>query len=92
MTCGSCGARIADKAIVCYRCGAPTAPPAVRPARPAAPRRSRAGALVLLVSGVLLLAVGLLLPVDTGTGRDVVRLSGLALVIIGAIRTIVRRR
>jgi hypothetical protein len=34
MTCRSCGATIADKAIVCYRCGTPTAgPPA--PARPA---------------------------------------------------------
>lgn len=31
MTCGSCGATIADKAIVCYRCGAPTAIPASRP-------------------------------------------------------------
>jgi hypothetical protein len=28
MTCGSCGASIADKAIVCYRCGAATAIPA----------------------------------------------------------------
>ena len=26
MTCRSCGAEIADKAIVCYRCGASTAP------------------------------------------------------------------
>jgi len=92
MTCGSCGATIADKAIVCYRCGAPTATPAARPARPAAPRRSRAGALVLLVIGVLLLAVGLLLPMDMGTGRDAVRFSGLALAIIGTVRTIVRRR
>jgi hypothetical protein len=30
MICPSCGATIADKAIVCYRCGAPTAPPAGR--------------------------------------------------------------
>jgi len=27
MTCRACGARIAEKAIVCYRCGAPTALP-----------------------------------------------------------------
>ena len=34
MTCRSCGAVIAEKAIVCYKCGAPTAvaPPPVRPA------------------------------------------------------------
>jgi hypothetical protein len=34
MTCAECGATIADKAIVCYRCGTATAlperPPAVR--------------------------------------------------------------
>lgn len=28
MVCGTCGATIAAKAIVCYRCGAPTAIPA----------------------------------------------------------------
>ena len=28
MTCRSCGATIADKAIVCYRCGTPTDVPA----------------------------------------------------------------
>ncbi len=34
MICRSCGAEIADKAIVCYRCGTPTAQtpgPATRP-------------------------------------------------------------
>jgi hypothetical protein len=35
MTCRSCGVEIADKAIVCYRCGTPTAVPAAPPrARP----------------------------------------------------------
>ena len=29
MTCRTCGAEIAEKAIVCYRCGTPTAGPAV---------------------------------------------------------------
>jgi hypothetical protein len=35
VTCRSCSAEIADKAIVCYRCGAPTADPA-----PASPVRA----------------------------------------------------
>ena len=30
MVCGECGATIADKAIVCYRCGAPTETPVAR--------------------------------------------------------------
>jgi hypothetical protein len=41
MTCGSCGATIADKAIVCYRCGAPTAAPAARQTPAAGRRRVR---------------------------------------------------
>jgi hypothetical protein len=39
MTCRSCGATIADKAIVCYRCGTPTAVPQP-PARPKPPARA----------------------------------------------------
>lgn len=53
MTCGSCGATIADKAIVCYRCGAPTAAPGVPPAARA--RGVRPGAVA---SAILALALG----------------------------------
>ena len=38
MTCRSCGTTIADKAIVCYKCGTPTMEAPVRTAR-AKPRR-----------------------------------------------------
>jgi hypothetical protein len=55
MTCTSCGATIADKAIVCYRCGAPTAAPARRPA-PAAGRRGRGPAT--LGSAIAAMALG----------------------------------
>ena len=55
MTCRSCGATIADKAIVCYRCGAPTAQPA--PVKPAA-SGSRGRLIFLLV--VLAAAIVLL--------------------------------
>ena len=55
MTCRSCGATIADKAIVCYRCGTPTAGPAA-PARPAT--RARAPwAFVVAAVAVALMAV-----------------------------------
>lgn len=54
MTCQSCGRQIADNAIVCYRCGAPTAVPAAdRP--PAA--RARGGASRLVVVIVVILGV-----------------------------------
>ncbi|HUL75268.1 MAG TPA: hypothetical protein VLT86_19295 [Vicinamibacterales bacterium] len=51
MTCRQCGAEIAEKAIVCYRCGTPTAAPAApKTAAPAA--RARLGAL-FVASGIV---------------------------------------
>ena len=52
MICTSCGATIADKAIVCYRCGAPTALPATAPTR----QRPR-GARPLIVLAIVLIVV-----------------------------------
>jgi hypothetical protein len=54
VTCRSCGAVIAEKAIVCYRCGAPTAaePPPVRPAP------SRGPALMVVLVVVIGIALG----------------------------------
>ena len=51
MTCSNCGATIADRAIVCYKCGMPTAIPAA-PERPAEASRGAPWwlrALVLLL-------------------------------------------
>jgi hypothetical protein len=49
VTCRACGAEIADKAIVCYKCGTPTAEEAVRPSA-----RGHAGPNWLLVAILLL--------------------------------------
>ena len=50
MKCRSCDAEIAEKAIVCYRCGTPTAGEARVPAPVARPRAAwRVWVLVLLV-------------------------------------------
>ena len=58
MTCQSCGVEIADKAIVCYRCGAPTAvAPAPRTVRPAGRRRWR-----VVAGGIVALGVWLAVP------------------------------
>ena len=51
MQCRQCGTEIADKAIVCFRCGAGTSDP-VRKAVPVKPRRSpilSAGVLIALL-------------------------------------------
>jgi hypothetical protein len=53
MICRSCGTEIADKAIVCYRCGAGTADPVRKPAA-IRPRRGRLLPFVMLVLMVLL--------------------------------------
>jgi hypothetical protein len=41
VTCRSCGTTIADKAIVCYKCGTPTMETPVRATRAAGKARSR---------------------------------------------------
>jgi hypothetical protein len=53
MQCRSCGTEIADKAIVCYRCGTATTDP-VRRAVPLKPSRSPILSLGVLVVLVLL--------------------------------------
>jgi hypothetical protein len=66
MVCSSCGATIADKAIVCYRCGAPTAAPTARSA-PSAGRRgsARPAAIASALVAVALAALTLIVPDDS---------------------------
>lgn len=56
MTCRSCSATIDDKAIVCYRCGTPTADPATLKPRPQA-RRGGGRWVVAMVFVTILVAV-----------------------------------
>ena len=66
MTCTHCGTEIADKALICYRCGHPTTEPRVKPPSEgslfARPRRSRMPlvALVLILVVLVLLGVWML--------------------------------
>lgn len=58
MQCRQCGTEIADKAIVCFRCGASTTDP-VRKAIPITPRRSPlVSAAVIVVLLLLALYLG----------------------------------
>jgi uncharacterized membrane protein YvbJ len=60
MTCKHCGAQIADKALICYRCGNATTEPRVKPPDDVSlferPRRSR----VPLVAIVILIVLAIL--------------------------------
>jgi hypothetical protein len=53
MTCRNCGTEIADKALICYRCGTATAAPKIAPP----PRRKERGPLPLIGVVVLIAAV-----------------------------------
>jgi uncharacterized paraquat-inducible protein A len=55
MICRQCGTEIADKAIICYRCGAGTADPVRKPVEV----RRRRGVLLPLVILILLLLAAL---------------------------------
>lgn len=89
MTCGTCGATIADKAIVCYRCGAPTAIP-VAPQRPA---RQGGGVawLVVLVLAVLLAVVAAMLP-EGSTERYAVGAAAGITAVFGVVQRLRRGR
>lgn len=60
MVCTSCGTEIADKALICYRCGNATTEPRIKPPAEGSlfepPRRSRLP-LVLIVLLILIAAL-----------------------------------
>jgi hypothetical protein len=53
MTCTHCGTEIADRALVCYRCGRATAEPAIPRPAPAVRPRSRVPVVAALLALIL---------------------------------------
>jgi hypothetical protein len=57
VTCQHCQTEIADKALICYRCGRPTAAPRVAPPAEGSlferRRRSRAAIVAAVIAGVV---------------------------------------
>jgi uncharacterized transporter YbjL len=96
MQCRQCGTEIADKAIVCYRCGTATTDPVRRPAQ-IRPKRS---GLVSLVALVALLLLGLYLGMagrSMGPGPEATRLETIAgiciaIALLSVVIRVVRRR
>jgi len=96
MICRHCGTEIADKAIICYRCGAATTDPVRKPAQ--IPSRGRGvlslvGLALLVILGLFLGQVGRTMPPPQGGRLDLIAgiLVGAALVLL-LIRIIRRRR
>lgn len=88
MTCGSCGVKIADKAIVCYRCGAPTAIPAAPPSVRGAGTRGLGpgGGLALALLLALALAVAAFLLPAGSTERQACSIGAGVVAVLGALR------
>jgi len=93
MRCRQCGTEIADKAIVCYRCGQATTDPVRRPVR-VKPKR---GPLLSLVVAAVLAVTALYLGYASDTAADPERWQTIAGVLGGAavmvlVLGILRRR
>ena len=93
MLCRHCGTEIADKAIVCYRCGAGT----TDPVRQAVRLKSRRSPMLGLVTIVMLVLLALYMGQASRTAADPDLYQTLAGVAVGAalvilIYRIVRRR
>jgi hypothetical protein len=80
MQCRNCGTEIADKAIVCYRCGQATTDP-VRKAVPLKPKRSP---IASFVAGAVLLLLALYTGYASQTAADPQRWQTVAGVLAGA--------
>ena len=82
MICKHCGTQIADKALVCYRCGHATSEPRVRPGQ--APARESS---LPVVAALLVLILGALYMAQAAAGETPRRLSwvvaGLAAIVLG---------
>jgi len=94
MLCRRCGTEIADKALICYRCGAATTEPKFKPSS-GTPRRSGSASLI---ASALALALLVLFAFYLGriAAGDIPRLlswaaAGIALVMV-VLRIYARRR
>ena len=93
VTCRNCGAEIAAKAIVCYKCGTATAEPAFKAPAPA--RSTPRSSWIMIVVAVLLLAAFVAYTNLAAPGQSPRAFSQIVIAIavtIVILRAIVRRR
>lgn len=93
MQCRSCGTEIADKALICYKCGTATTEAKYQPAQlPAA--SSRSGLVPTVIALALLAAAALYVERAStgGTSQWVTYVAVAAAVVIIGIRAYARRR
>jgi hypothetical protein len=93
MQCRSCGTEIADKALICYKCGTATTEAKYQPA-PLPRGRSRSGLVPTVIALALLVAAALYVErvSNAGSSQWVTFVAVAAAVIVIGIRAYARRR
>jgi uncharacterized membrane protein YvbJ len=93
MRCRSCGTEVADKALICYRCGAATTEAKYQP-----PARRRTASSATLLATAIALALVMLLAVFSGRANisnpsriATTTVVGIAVLVVG-LRAWARRR
>lgn len=88
MKCRHCGTEIADKAIICFRCGAGT----TDPVRKAVSIRKKRNPIVSFVVLLLLLLLALYLGQAAGMAPepDAVRIGAAVLILVAAVILLIR--
>jgi uncharacterized membrane protein YvbJ len=92
MTCRNCGTEIAEKALICYRCGTATTEAKYKAARP--PRAGARTLMLVILVAVMLIALAVAF-VEYSKGAQAGTVSGVGVAIALAVvtaRAILRRR
>lgn len=95
MICRQCGTEIADKAIVCYRCGTATTDPVRRPApirRRRHPLLSTAALVLLVIAALFLGEAGRIAPQYEASWEAPVALGLLVVAVVLLVVRVIRRR
>jgi uncharacterized membrane protein YvbJ len=92
MQCRTCGTEIADKALICYKCGTATTEAKYQPAAPRRAARSSLIATVVALALLVLLALALGRMPNGGTSRTVTWAGVAVAVVVVGLRAYARRR
>ena len=93
MQCRNCGAAIADKALICYKCGTATTEAKYQPATLSS-RSSRSGLIATVIALALIVAAALYIERVSAAGSQqwVTYVAVAAAIIVIGLRAYARRR